>query len=141
LQGEVRVGDWKLLERYFHKFSPDFILDYNFLDSEFDYRFSQLKSMGRIMTIAGYLAIIIACMGLLGLTVHTSERKVKELGIRKINGAGVVDLIRLLSGQISKVFLQPLQLPIPWPTLSIRLYYRILPREFSLVCYILSGHL
>lgn len=89
----------------FTMFSPGFILDYNFLDSEFNNRFGQLKSMGRIMTIAGYLAIIIACMGLLGLTVHASERKVKELGIRKINGAGMVDLVRLLSGQMVRSIL------------------------------------
>jgi putative ABC transport system permease protein len=101
------------LGEVFHKFSPDFILDYNFLDSEFDYRFSQLKSMGRIMTISGYLAIIIACMGLLGLTVHTSERKVKELGIRKINGAGIVDLVRLLSGQMVKSILTAAAMAYP----------------------------
>jgi putative ABC transport system permease protein len=97
----------------FRMFSPDFILDYNFLDSEFDYRFSQLKSMGRTMTITGYLAIIIACLGLLGLTVHSSERKVKELGIRKINGAGVFDLVGLLSGQLSKSILTAAAIAYP----------------------------
>jgi putative ABC transport system permease protein len=93
------------LEEVFSMFSPGFILDYNFLDSEFNHRFGQLKSMGRIMTIAGYLATIIACMGLLGLTVHTTERKVKELGIRKINGAGMYDLVRLLAGQLVRSIL------------------------------------
>ncbi len=91
--------------RSYIRVTPGFILDYNFLDSEFNHRFGELKSMGRIMTIAGFLAIIIACMGLLGLTVHTSERKVKELGIRKINGAGVADLVGLLSGQMARSIL------------------------------------
>jgi putative ABC transport system permease protein len=44
-------------------------------------------------------------MGLLGLTVHITERKVKELGIRKINGAGMYDLVRLLSGQMVRSIL------------------------------------
>jgi putative ABC transport system permease protein len=105
LKGGSKGRGLESLGEVFQMFSPDFILDYNFLDSEFNYRFSQLKGMGRIMTVAGYLAIIIACLGLLGLTVHTSERKVKELGIRKINGAGVVDLVRLLSWQMAKSIL------------------------------------
>jgi putative ABC transport system permease protein len=89
------------LQRVFNQFSPEFVLDYSFLDQEFNQQFAQLKSMGDIMSIAGYLAIVIACMGLLGLTVHTSERRVKELGIRKINGARISDLVVLLSKQIA----------------------------------------
>ena len=85
------------MQKIFNQFAPEFVLDYSFLDQQFDQQFSQLKSMGKIMTIAGYLAIVIACLGLLGLTVHTSERRVKELGIRKINGARISDLIILLS--------------------------------------------
>ena len=88
------------LQEIFSQFAPEFVLDFSFLDQHFDQQFAQLKSMGKIMTIAGYLAIVIACMGLLGLTVHTSERRVKELGIRKINGARISDLILLLSKQI-----------------------------------------
>ena len=90
------------LQDVFNQFSPDFILDYTFLDLEFNQRFAGNKNLGRVMSISGILAVIIACIGLLGLTVHTSERRVKELGIRKINGAGVLDLILLLSSQIMK---------------------------------------
>ncbi len=71
LKGGSQGRGLESLEETFRIFSPGFILDYNFLDSEFNHRFDQLKSMGRIMTIAGYLAIIIACLGLLGLTVHS----------------------------------------------------------------------
>jgi putative ABC transport system permease protein len=136
--------DWGLeaLGEVFSMFSPDFILDYNFLDSEFDYRFSQLKSMGRIMTIAGYLAIIIACMGLLGLTVHTSERKVKELGIRKINGARVADLIGLLSGQISRSILTAAAIAYPIAYFINKALLQNFAERIQLSAwYILSGHL
>ena len=114
LTGGNQAAGLKSVGEVFSQFSPGFILDYTFLDSEFNHRFGQLKSMGRIMTIAGYLAIIIACMGLLGLTVHTSECKVKELGIRKINGAGVFDLIRLLSGQMAKSILIAAAFALPF---------------------------
>lgn len=88
------------LQEVFNRFSPEFILDYTFLDLEFNQRFAGNKNLGRMMSVSGILAVIIACIGLLGLTVHTSERRVKELGIRKINGAKVLDLILLLSSQI-----------------------------------------
>ncbi|MDX9771388.1 MAG: ABC transporter permease [Tenuifilaceae bacterium] len=101
------------LRRVFNQFSPEFVLDYSFLDQVFDKQFAQLKSMGNIMTVAGYLAIVIACMGLLGLTVHTSERRVKELGVRKINGARVSDLILLLSKQIARSILIASALAFP----------------------------
>jgi len=57
------------------------------------------------MSVAGFLAVIIACLGLLGLTVYGTERRVKEIGIRRINGATVKDLIGLLSSQTSKSIL------------------------------------
>jgi putative ABC transport system permease protein len=90
----------KSLQDVFNQFAPEFILDYTFLDQQFNLQFDGNKRLGRIMSIAGFLAVVIACIGLLGLTVHTSERRIKELGIRKINGAGVIDLIVLLSSQI-----------------------------------------
>lgn len=90
----------KALEEVFSQFSPNFILDFTFLDKAFNDRFLMLRNMRRAMVIAGYLAVIIASFGLLGLTVHASERRVKELGVRKINGARIIDLIRLLSGQM-----------------------------------------
>jgi putative ABC transport system permease protein len=88
------------LQEVFNQFSPDFILDYTFLDQQFNQIFDSYKKIGRLMSVAGLLAVIIACIGLLGLTVHSSERRIKELGVRKINGAGMSDILILLSSQI-----------------------------------------
>ena len=49
--------------------------------------------------LIAFLSVVIACLGLLGLTAYSSERRIKELGIRKINGAKVKNLIVLLSNQ------------------------------------------
>jgi len=95
----------KSLQKIFNQFSPDFILDYTFLDHTLNENYKQIKNMKFVMTLAGYLAVIIACLGLLGLTVHASERRVKELGVRKINGAKIKDLIGLLSEQMLKSIL------------------------------------
>jgi putative ABC transport system permease protein len=90
----------KSLEVAFRRFSPDFILDYSFMDQAFNENYKSINSMRNVMVIAGYLAIIIACLGLLGLTVHTCERRVKEMAVRKINGAKKSDLVKLLSDPI-----------------------------------------
>lgn len=90
------------LQDAFNQFSPDFILDYSFLDLQFNKMFYSMKNIGHLMSAAGLLAVVIACIGLLGLTVHTSERRIKELGVRKINGAGMIDIMILLSSQIIK---------------------------------------
>ena len=103
----------KSLQDVFSQFSPDFILDYTFLDQQFNQTFSAVKNMGRTMSIAGFLAVIIACIGLLGLTVHTSERRIKELGVRKINGAGMIDIMIQLSSQITKRVLIAAALAFP----------------------------
>lgn len=103
-EGEISTGLKSIKETY-SLFSPDFILDYSFLDQTFNDRYKQMKNMRKIMSIAGFLAVIIACLGLLGLTVYGTERRVKEIGVRRINGATVKDLIRLLSAQMSKSLL------------------------------------
>ncbi len=100
-EGDMTTGLRSLKEVYSH-FSPDFILDYSFLDQTFNDRYKQMKDMRKIMSIAGFLAVIIACLGLLGLTVYATERRTKEIGVRRINGATVPNLIGLLSGQMSK---------------------------------------
>ena len=99
VEGENNLG-LKSLNEVYNQFSPDFILDYSFLDQVFNDRYKQMKNMKRIMSIAGFFAVIIACLGLLGLTVYATERRIKELGVRKINGATVLNLMGLLSNQM-----------------------------------------
>lgn len=120
------------LKEVFKQFSPDFILDYSFLDQEFDQQFVTLNNLGKIMSGAGLLAVIIACIGLLGLTVHTSERRVKELGIRKINGAKVLDLILLLSSKIAKRILIACAIAFPLTFLLNRAILQNFPDKISI---------
>ena len=104
VEGNNNTG-LKSLKEVYSRFSPDFILDYSFMDQTFNDKYKQMKNMRKIMSIAGFLAVIIACLGLFGLTVYATERRVKEIGVRRINGATVTNLIGLLSGQMSKSIL------------------------------------
>lgn len=98
-EGETTTGLKSLQEVYAH-FSPDFVLDYAFLDQAFNEQYRMMKKMRDVVLMAAFLAVVIACLGLLGLTVYATERRVKEMGVRRINGATVFDLLGLLSGEM-----------------------------------------
>lgn len=68
---------------------------------------------GALVTALCALAVVLACLGLLGLAAFTAERRIKEIGVRKALGAGVSDIIRLLIGQ----FLRPVLIAcvVAWP--------------------------
>jgi putative ABC transport system permease protein len=71
--------------------------DYSFLDEHFERLYRSDKQMGSVVTIMAGLAILISCMGLFGLAAITTERKTKEIGIRKVLGATEAQITVLLS--------------------------------------------
>jgi len=79
------------------KASPHFPFDPSFLDAEFDRMYRAEQRMGRIFGAFTGLAIIIACLGLLGLASFMAERKRREIGIRKVLGANVGSIMLLMS--------------------------------------------
>jgi putative ABC transport system permease protein len=70
---------------------------FHFLDDDFDKLYRTEKRMGKIFGYFSLLAIIISCLGLIGLSSFMAERRTKEIGIRKINGAKSVEIFSLLS--------------------------------------------
>lgn len=81
---------------------PGYPFDYYFLDSYFDREYQSEDKMGMMFTVFTFLGIIIACLGLFGLASFTAEKKIKEIGIRKVLGATVAEIIVLLSKEIVK---------------------------------------
>ncbi|MEO1253497.1 MAG: ABC transporter permease [Bacteroidota bacterium] len=75
----------------------DYPLDYFFLDTYFNEQYKADEQFGKLFTGFSTLAIIIACLGLFGLTAFTIQQRTKEIGIRKVLGATLGNLIRLLS--------------------------------------------
>ena len=71
--------------------------DYSFLDEHFERLYRSDKQLGSVVTIMAGLAILISCMGLFGLAAITTERKTKEIGIRKVLGASETQIAFLLS--------------------------------------------
>ncbi len=74
-----------------------FPFDYSFLDEHFEVLYRSDQQMGTVVTIMASLAILISCMGLFGLAAITTEKKTKEIGIRKVVGASETQITVLLS--------------------------------------------
>ncbi|QHS61869.1 ABC transporter permease [Chitinophaga agri] len=96
------------LEKAYHKLNPDFPFEYTFVDQAYEQKYASEKLLGTLINIFAGLAILISCMGLLGLSVFAAARRKKEIGIRKVMGAGVAQVTMLLS----KDFLKPVLIAI-----------------------------
>lgn len=79
------------------KYFSDAPFDYTFLDQAFDNLYKSDRLTSKLILIFSCLAIFISCLGLLGLTAFAAEQRTKEIGIRKILGASVKDIVSLLS--------------------------------------------
>lgn len=88
------------VEAVWNKFFPDVIFDYQFLDDKLDRLYTAEYRLSKIFGLFTILAILITCLGLFGLSMHISEVKLKEVSIRKVLGASMGQIMRLLSGQV-----------------------------------------
>jgi ABC-type antimicrobial peptide transport system permease subunit len=85
------------IRKTYNAFKPDIPLDFKFLDDDYNNLYLSEQRMGKIFGYFSFLAIIISCLGLIGLSSFMTERRTKEIGIRKINGAKSVEIFSLLS--------------------------------------------
>lgn len=81
----------------FKKYDPDNAFEYKFADEEFGKKFSEEKRIGSLAFVFTVIAIFISCLGLFGLASFVAEQRTKEIGIRKVIGASVPELWKMLS--------------------------------------------
>ena len=108
------------LNTTWHKVFPESTYNYTFLDQNFEAQYKEDKKFASAFHIFTFLAIIIASMGLFGLTSYTCIQRRKEIGIRKVNGATITQILKLLN----KDFVQwvglafVIAVPISWYTMN-----------------------
>jgi putative ABC transport system permease protein len=85
------------IKTVWNKFSPGFPLDYKFMDESYDSMYKSEEKLSELLWIFTIMAIIVGCMGLFGLAAFSAEQRVKEIGIRKVLGASVFQIMSLLS--------------------------------------------
>lgn len=90
--------------------------DYRFLDEEYAAKFAEEERVGKLAAVFAALAILISCLGLFGLSSYVAEQRTKEIGIRKVLGASVFSVWRLLSKQFVTLILISclVAIPITW---------------------------
>ena len=88
------------LERRWRSLAPHRPFDYFFLDEQFDQQYRADRQFGQVFGAFATIAIILACLGLFGLAAFTAERRTKEVGVRKVFGASVGQIVVLLSREM-----------------------------------------
>lgn len=116
----VESGDIKSLlakvEDKFKAMSPGMPFNYSFLDDSFDNMYREEQRVGKVALTFALLAVLIACLGLFGLATYMAEQRTKEIGVRKVLGATVPNIVTMLSKDFLKlVFIAFLiAAPIAW---------------------------
>jgi ABC-type antimicrobial peptide transport system permease subunit len=85
------------IEKIWKQYCPNLIFSYSFLDENFERLYQTDIRMGWLLYTFAFIAIMISCLGLFGLVTFTAETKTKEIGIRKVLGAKVSDIVSMLS--------------------------------------------
>jgi putative ABC transport system permease protein len=107
---ETKLG---AIRSYWEKYAAGAPFEYTFLDKNFEEKHKREKKLGLIAVLFSGLVVMIACLGLLGLATFTAEQRTKEIGIRKVLGAAVQNIVVM----INQDFLKPVLLAnlIAWP--------------------------
>lgn len=98
---KLKTGDIQNTIAYindvWNKFSPGYPLDYKFMDESYGKMYVGEEKLASLLWIFTIMAIVVGCMGLFGLSAFSAEQRTKEIGIRKVLGAGMLDIMGLLS--------------------------------------------
>jgi len=85
------------IEKIYSKYDPESPFDYSFAADDYNMKFSDEEHIGNISTVFCVLAIFISCLGLFGLATFIAEQRTKEIGVRKVLGASVFNIWKMLS--------------------------------------------
>lgn len=104
------------IEATWEKILPNSTFHYFFLDERFNQQYQADTRFGKVMGTFSGLAMIIACLGLFGLSSYIIVQRTKEIGIRKVLGASVIEIVQLLSRDFVRVIIiaSLIALPIAW---------------------------
>ena len=128
-------------EKKWKSLAPGIPFSYKFIDAAFDEVYSAERRVGKIAVSFSVLAILIACLGLFGLAAFIAEQRTKEIGIRKVLGASIGNLVAMLSKDFLKLVLisSVIAFPVAWWGMSRWLQdfaYRV---DISWWIFVLAG--
>ncbi|HMB89889.1 MAG TPA: ABC transporter permease [Rhodothermales bacterium] len=141
LSGQDLPGTLAFLEDQWGAFGSGSPMKYEFLDEQLDALYRTEQRLSKVFSIVAGLAIFIACLGLFGLAAFTAEQRTKEIGIRKVLGATVTNLVALLSKDFLKLVVVAFVIAAPVAYLAMQRWladfaYRI---EISPTIFLMAG--
>lgn len=109
-------GTIQYIKNQWNELSPDIPFEFQFLDEKYDTLYKEEDKFNLLIGYFSIIAILIACIGLFGLVSFSAERRNKEIGIRKINGAKISEILLLLNGEfvIRVTIAYIIAVPIAW---------------------------
>ncbi|GAB4228901.1 MAG: hypothetical protein Tsb0034_00300 [Ekhidna sp.] len=103
LEAGKEVETMMAIEELYQQFSPGFIFEYEFLDKRYQRLYNSERRIGTLSSYFAGFAILISCLGLFGLASFTAERRLKEIGIRKVLGATTSNIVMMLSKDFTRL--------------------------------------
>jgi putative ABC transport system permease protein len=92
----------QFIEKIWNEFSPEIPFEYEFLDRTYAQLYKSEEELQKIFTVFSVIAIVIACLGLFGLVLNSTQQRSKEIGIRKVNGAKISEVLLMLNKDFLK---------------------------------------
>lgn len=143
----IRIGSenipetMKFIEEKWTAFNPTLPFVYNFVDENFENLYRAEERQGKIFGLFAILAIFVACLGLVGLASFTAEQRTKEVGVRKVLGATVSNIVLLLSREFTWLVLIAfvVSAPIAWYFMSSWLQNFAYHVSLSVDIFVLAG--
>ena len=134
-------GSVEYIQKLWNKMALDSPFEYSFYDNFYDQLYKKEALFGKIIFIFSTIAILIACMGLFGLAAFFSEKRTKEIGLRKVNGATIFEIMALLNWEFVKWVLIAfiIATPVAWYSMHKWLQSFAYKTELSWWIFALSG--
>ena len=113
MTGEHLPQTLEYLESTWKKIAPGIPYEAHFLDENYNKLYVAEQRLGKIMNVFSGIAIVLACLGLFGLSSYAAKQRVKEIGIRKVLGAPITGLVALLAGSFVRLALVAMVIAMP----------------------------
>ncbi len=141
LESGIEAETINRIQLFYEAYNPGFPLNYKYLDEDYQ---ALYEAENRVAVLSKYfagIAIIISCLGLFGLSAFTAQRRIKEIGVRKVNGSTALGVVWLLSSDFTKLVFVSIILAFPLSYLIVNSWlskfaYRI---EISPLYFLIAG--
>jgi len=129
------------VEEIFLEFYPERRFRATYLDEVYNFQFRQDQAFATFIAVFSVIAIIISCLGLLGLSSYMTEQRTKEIGIRKVLGSSVMQIVKLLSADFTRwvILANLIAWPVTWFAMGKWLDEFVYKMDMNLWMFLVSG--